>query len=574
MSLIRIENVTFAYSSQPEVPALKDVSCGIERGSFVGITGVTDAGKSSLCRLIAGYVPHFFDGELSGRVTVDGIDTAKTTIGELAEKVGFVFESPFDQLTGASLTVTEEVAFALENLGFPREEIERRAKESLERAGIADLADRHPQRLSGGQSQRLALASVLAMQPEILVLDEPTSQLDPLGADEVFEAVSEMHRQGYTVVLVSHDLERLAAHADRLIVMENGRIRWDGTPREVLLDAAASGYPIPIPDVLRVGQRLREIRRVDPHVLMPLTFEEAATELTRVFGVVPAISPFSPSPAQKSIGDSMENKLPRLLLEDVHHTYPREVHALRGISLELDEGCVCILGQNGAGKTTLVKHLNGLLRPTEGRVLIEGKDSREHRVAQLAKHVGLAFQNPDDQLFHGTVEEEVRFGAENVGATPEHAERLTESAIRRMGLNEVRKKKPYDLGLPWRKRVAIASVLTMDTPVVVLDEPTGGQDAPGVQLLGELVRALVEEEKLVVVVTHDVEFTREHADRVVVLYQGRVLLDGEPREVLGQEETLSRTHVRPPAITRLGKRLGLDRTVLSVDELFRSLSWA
>lgn len=262
---------------------------------------------------------------------------------------------------------------------------------------------------------------------------------------------------------------------------------------------------------------------------------------------------------------------PLIDLQEVHYVYPGEIHALRGISLTLSEGCVCIIGQNGAGKTTLLKQLNGLLRPSSGRVLVDGRDTRDHRVARLAGTVGLAFQNPDDQLFRGSVEDEVAFGAGNLGWPRAEAQSLVESALSRLGLEDVRKKKPYDLGLAWRKRVAIASVVAMNTPIVVLDEPTGGQDAPGIGLLSSLVEELIAEGKLVVVVSHDVEFARIHAQRVIALYQGQVLVDGEPREVFRDEGTLARTYVRSPVVTRLGSRLGLTQTVLSIDELFEAI---
>jgi len=567
VSLIEIEDLTFSYASQPDEPALRNLSCGIEQGSFVGITGLAEAGKSSFCRLVAGYIPHFFDGKFSGRVSVAGTDTSETTIGELAEKVGFVFENPFDQLTGASLTVLEEVAFALENMGLPREEIRRRAEESLAQVGMEDLADWHPQQLSGGQSQRLALASVLAAQPEVFVLDEPTSQLDPLGVEEVFDVVSNMHRGGYTVIVVSQDLDHLAVHANRLIVIHEGEIKWDGEPRQVLLKAAEARHPILIPDVLEISRSLRAAGRIPSSSPAPLTVEQAATELSNVEKQSSASEAIVMGKGSRRLPDSTPESSMEILFEDVHYDYPTGVSAIRGVSLSLSGGCVCIVGQNGAGKTTFARHLNGLLRPTRGRVLVRGKDTREHRVAELAREAGLAFQNPDDQLFRSTVEDEVRFGPDNLGMSPDEAKRLVASALDLMGLQAVREKKPYDLGLPERKRVATASVIAMDTPVVVLDEPTGGQDAEGIGLLGNLVGHLARQGKLVVVVTHDVKFASQHADRIIALYQGRVLLDDGPRTVFGQEEILARTHVEPPAVTRLGKLLGLDETMLSPEEL-------
>ena len=564
MSLIEIEDLTFSYASQQHEPALRNLSCTIEQGTFVGITGLAEAGKSTFCRLISGYIPHFFHGEFSGTVSVARTDTRETTIGELAERVGFVFENPFDQLTGASLTVLEEAAFALENMGLARDEIRLRAEKSLSQVGMEDLEDRHPQQLSGGQSQRLALASILAVQPEVFILDEPTSQLDPLGVEEVFEVITDMHRAGNTLIVVSQDLDHLAIRADRLIVIDKGEIKWDGEPRNVLLEAAAARYPILIPDVLEISRKLREAGRISSNSPVPLTVEQAAKELSSIDTTGSASQAIAAGSTSRR---SKTQSSYEIVFEDVHYDYPTGVSAIRGVSLSLDEGCVCIVGQNGAGKTTLARHLNGLLKPTRGRVLVRGKDTREYRVAELAKEVGLAFQNPDDQLFRSTVEEEVRFGPDNVGASSEEAKRLIDSAIDLMGLEAVREKKPHDLGVPERKRVATASVIAMNTPVVVLDEPTGGQDAEGIDLLGQLVRSLVQQGKQVLVVTHDVRFAARHADRVIALHQGKVLLDDDPRAVFGREEDLALTHVEPPAVTRLGKQLGLDETLLLPEEL-------
>ena len=564
MSLIEIEDLTFSYASQQHEPALRNLSCTIEKGTFVGIAGLAEAGKSTFCRLISGYIPHFFHGEFSGTVSVAETDTRETTIGELAERVGFVFENPFDQLTGASLTVLEEAAFALENMGLARDEIRLRAEKSLSQVGMEDLEDRHPQQLSGGQSQRLALASILAIQPEVFILDEPTSQLDPLGVEEVFEVITDMHRAGNTLIVVSQDLDHLAIRADRLIVIDKGEIKWDGEPRKVLLEAAEARYPILIPDVLEVSRKLRTAGRIPSNPPVPLTVEQAVKELSWIdtTGSASQAIDSDSTPRRSKVDGSNE-----IVFEEVHYDYPSGVSAIRGVSLSLEGGCICIVGQNGAGKTTLARHLNGLLKPTRGRVLVRGKDTREYRVAELAREVGQAFQNPDDQLFRSTVVEEVRFGPDNVGAGSEEAKRLVNSAIDLMGLETVREKKPHDLGMPERKRVATASVIAMNTPVVVLDEPTGGQDAEGIDLLGQLVDTLVQQGKLVIVVTHDVRFAARHADRVIALHQGRVLLDDDPRAVFGREEDLALTHVEPPAVTRLGKLLGLDETLLLPEEL-------
>jgi energy-coupling factor transporter ATP-binding protein EcfA2 len=572
MGLIEFGDISFTYRTQSDdESALDGVSFSVESGSFLGITGPTDAGKSTVGRAIAGYIPHFFEGDFSGTVTVDGQDTTETTIGELSDQVGMLFENPFDQLTGSSTTVFEEVAFGLENRGLPKDEIIDRVYESLETAGLADQLDRNPQQLSGGQTQRLALASVLALDPTLLVLDEPTSQLDPQGTAEVFDIVADMDSSEYTVVVISQDLQRLAAHLDRLMVLENGTIWSDAEPEQVLVQDGVSGL-VSVPSTVRIGTRLRSRGLVDESTPVPLDADATVAALephvTHDKTEDPPASDGGGVEAAAADTSSDGSDTPLLRFDDVHYRYSESIHALRGISLTIDDGCVCIIGQNGAGKSTLAKHLNGLLKPTDGRVLVRGTDTRESRVAELAHDVGLSFQNPDDQLFHNTVEAEMRYGPHNLGFSDEETDESVESALQRMELDDIREKNPYDLGVARRKQVAVASVLAMDTPVVVLDEPTGGQDAPGTELLVEVVQELVADGTVVVVITHDMAFVRDTADRVIALGDGEVLLDSDPASVFEEREMLARTDISPPSVTQIGQRLDLPRTVLTVDDLF------
>ncbi|MFD4976103.1 ABC transporter ATP-binding protein [Streptomyces sp. NPDC058424] len=560
--LVRIDSAVFAYPSEPDEIVLRDVSLTLEEGSFTGLIGPSGAGKTTLCRLLAGFVPHHFDGPFAGTATIDGHDLSTATIGDLAASVGYVFESPHDQLTGANTTVFDEAAYALENLGIPADEIRSRVRECLDTVGIGHLADRHPQALSGGQCQRLALASVLAVRPKLLVLDEPTSQLDPLGSEEVVQVIARMHDRGITVVLCSQDVASYAPYADRLILMEEGRITADGDPRSVLRHAAEREAPVTIPEPVRIGLELRRRGAVADTVPVPLSVDEAAAELAPLVGESAPISPEPNEPAENSAADATTVRA-----EHITHVYTGGVRALDGLEVTLDSGCICLLGQNGAGKSTLAKHLNGLLKPTEGRVLIGDLDTREHRVAQLAQQVGLAFQNPDDQLFKRTVEEEVAFGAKNVGHSADRVRQLVDDALTRLDLQQLRHRNPSELSLAARKRVAVASVVAMDTPVLVLDEPTGAQDAPGNALLGRLVDDLTAAGKLVIAITHDVEFARRHATRIVVLAQGTVLLDGTPTEVFARPDVLAATFVLPPAGVRVGTAAGIPQPPLTTERL-------
>ncbi len=259
-------------------------------------------------------------------------------------------------------------------------------------------------------------------------------------------------------------------------------------------------------------------------------------------------------------------------VKDLHHVYPGGVAALQGISLEIRSGeQVGIVGQNGAGKTTLVKHFNGLLQPTRGEVWVDELDTRKVSVAKLAARVGYVFQNPDEQLFCKTVGEEVAFGPRNLGFAPEKAEALCKEALELTEIGDRAGANPYDLSPTWRKMVALASILSMDTPVVIFDEPTTGQDPASVARIARVVAALRAKGKTVITITHDIDFCAENFARVIALSQGRVLLDGPAAEVLGQAETLAQTYVEPPQLTRLGQRLGLKRTILTQEDLLAEL---
>jgi energy-coupling factor transport system ATP-binding protein len=261
----------------------------------------------------------------------------------------------------------------------------------------------------------------------------------------------------------------------------------------------------------------------------------------------------------------------KIQINDLFFSYPNGVQALRGLSLQIESGeQVGIVGQNGAGKTTLVKHLNALLLPTQGNVLIGDWDTKNQSVSRLASRVGYVFQNPDEQLFNRTVISEVSFGPRNLGFPDEKVNQLVENALEMTELADQKETNPYDLSPTWRKMVALASVIAMDTPIVIFDEPTTGQDAGGASRIAQVVAALKAEGKTVVTITHDIDFCAENFERVVALSEGRVLLDGPVREVLGQEEILATTYVDPPQLTRLGKRLGLAETVRSQPEFLEA----
>ena len=582
MTEIAFDDVSITYATAAD-PAVSDVSVEIDAGSLVGITGPSESGKTTFCRALGGFVPNFFDVSLDGSVRVAGIDVGRATIADLGETVGYVFENPNDQLTGAATSVRDEIAFGLEQRGVDGDALRPRIASALSTVGVEHLVDRDLDALSGGQLQRVALASVLALDPEILVLDEPTSRLDPAGTDAVFETAATLRDEGYTVVAVSQHLRKLASVADRLLVFDEGGLVRNGPPRSVLADRDLDPI-LRVPLTVRIARRLRDDGTIPAGCPLPLTVSALRQQIdrsvadgsasdepavTRSPADDPATEDDGVQPGSDPISPQSGGEVPRIRLDDVTHVYDGGIPALENVSLEFAGECVMLMGANGAGKTTLVKHLNGLLTPTTGTVLVGESDTRTASVAALARRVGLVFQDPDTQLFRPTVERAVRFGLENLGA-PDVAARANR-ALERLSLADVRTESTYELGRAGRKRVAMASVLAMDTPVVVLDEPTGEQDARGVATIGSLVESLTTAGRTVICVTHDVEFARRHGDRIVVLADGRVIADGPPPTVLGDPEPLAQAGLEMPVPMRLGRALGLG-PLPSVDRLLARLS--
>jgi energy-coupling factor transport system ATP-binding protein len=545
--------------------ALDGVSLSVAAGARIGVAGRTGAGKSTLALLAAGFIPRVVRATVEGRATLGTTDLAKAESKDLLGRVGIVFATPANQLSASKLTVREELAFGLENLAVPRDQMDGRIDQVLARLGIGHLADREPFALSGGEQQRVAIASIVTMGTDVLILDEPTAQLDPAGSEAIADLLAELARDGVAVLCVEHDPAVLRT-MDRVAVLEAGRLTALDTPGRALGTAA-------LPEGLEPPTlvRLAEAAGADPARAFDEPFVAAALAAHK--GSWPTEGRGQPTAlAWKPVRDR-----PPLAVEldDVAFSYPSGVEALRSVSLHVEPGeTVAIVGQNGSGKTTLVKQLNGLLRPTRGRVLLGGSDAATEPISRIAEVVGFVFQSPDDQLFERSVEREVSFGPRRMGLPPETVSQLVEQAVELAGLGAVRTTNPYDLDLSTRKLVGLASVLATDPAVVVLDEPTTGQDGPGVARVGRIVDALRASGKSVVAITHDMEFAAAHFGRIVVMRQGEVAADGPPATVFGPAnvELLASTGLRPPAAARVAAAIGLPVVPARAEELLELLA--
>lgn len=525
IALVEIENLSYAYPESGDV-ALDGVDLRVEPGEFVLLTGPSGCGKSTLLRAIAALVPHFYGGRFDGKVLAAGRDTKSTKPAELCGTLGFVFQDPESQMV--STGVEAEVAFGLENLGLAPSAITRRVEETLVSMGISELRCAEVGELSGGQLQKVALASVLAMQPELLLLDEPTSQLDPVAAESLLGALRRVNEEtGTTVIMAEHRLDRCYHWADRVIVMESGGIVCDDEPRAVARWAIDSGRPFAPP----IAQALEARGNGD----LPLTVKEGRALLGRVTDTAGGDHVLPPSPARDEHGDVA------VRVRGLHYVYPNGTEALRGCDLSIATGeFVALMGENGAGKSTLVKHFNGLIQPQRGIVEVFGVSTKGVATEDLARQCALLGQNPNDYLFSDTLREELEFTLKNL-VPPDTAsvdlataarDDVIDRTLRLFGLESHATDDPRSLSAGERQRAALASVLVAEPGIIVLDEPTRGMDYLNKQELGGLLRRLQSDGGAIVVVTHDVEFAAAFSDRVVLMGRGRVIADGPKHEVM------------------------------------------
>lgn len=530
-----VENLSFRYRLR-EQPALRDVSFEVHPGEIILIAGASGCGKTTLARATNGLIPRSYRGEWSGSVRIFGREVSETPLAEVSQQVGTLLQDPERQIVGSF--VRGEIAFGPENLGLPREEIEARVRAVADRLGIVELLDRQTFALSGGEKQKVALAGALAMQPSILLLDEPLASLDPASAHEALAVFRRLADEGTSILLIEHKVEdALAARPERMMYMEEGEIRY-------------------------LGPITRLPPAVDPRqVKLPAGW---VTEWARspVGSAARAGEP-KPPPRRETAGD------PIVQFEAVHFAYGDGPPVLQDVSLEIRRGdLVAVLGANGAGKSTLVKHAIGLLKPNSGRVLVDGVDTRHGSVAQTARAVGYVFQSPSHMLFAPTVREELSFGPLNLGFDEESIRQGVAESVSALNLVGLEEYAPLGLSFGQQKRTTIAAVVAMHSRVLIMDEPTAGQDfANYTRFMDALCQAVGEggastltaHFDATLFITHDLDIAVTYANRVLLVREGRIVGDGSPEEVLSDFALLERCRVVPTSLLRLNLSL-LSRT--------------
>ena len=528
---IAARGLTYRYRSRTVRPVLNAIDLSIEPGDYVLISGTSGSGKSTLCRTFNGLIPHFYGGDLQGTVETAGHPVAQQSVARLFDRVGMVFQNPDAQLF--CRTVAGELAFGLESRGLAPSAIRRRIRETAERLDIARLLSRNPLELSGGEKYLVALAAILALQPDLMVLDEPYANLDARHVCRIRAVLQDLHRSGTGIVVCEHRLPFTVPDARRMVVLHQGRVAADGPVDRVLHhDLEALGLEAPLP--VQIGRRLK----LTP---LPLTVEDlpAAAGLSEFPETVFQAGPSSPATETVIEVENLTCRMgPHVLLDRIH--------------FQLHEGeCLAVVGANGAGKTTLLRHLVGLQKPSEGRIRLQGQNIAGLSVARIAARIGLAFQNPDNQFFRLKVQAEIETG-------PRALKRYDGDWIRELvhlfGLPPYLDRAPYRLSGGEKKRVAFASALAAGPSVLALDEPTAGQDFHFRQALQALLQRMRRRGLATILVTHDLAFAEQCADRWLLMAGGRLLAEGPPQAVMADSTAMARAGLAPTDRFRLMHR--------------------
>ncbi|OGG54037.1 MAG: hypothetical protein A3F84_06275 [Candidatus Handelsmanbacteria bacterium RIFCSPLOWO2_12_FULL_64_10] len=573
--MIQLQNVHFSYAG--DHPVLRGISLTFRDGERVALMGANGSGKTTLARCLNGLLL-----PTQGRVLVDGLPTDRPDdLWEIRRRVQMVFQNPDDQLV--SVLVEREIAFGLENLGVPPAEMRQRVEEMLRRFHLEGYRNHPPHLLSGGEKQRLAVASALAMRPRHLVLDEPTAMLDPEGRREVMATLDDLARAGdVTIVHITQTPEEAAA-THRLIVLDRGLVAMDGPPEQVFGEHRLRDLGLAPPAPARLWVTLGGSGAV------PLTPEALAEKIGPHPPPYPLPSPPSDSFRCRSlpVGEGGGTKglspvlgegevSPFIITEGLEHIYhrglPTERRAVAGVDMEIGRGTfTALIGASGSGKTTFVQHLNALLRPTRGRVLIDGEDTGRRGVdlRRIRQRVGLIFQFAEFQVFEETVDADVAFGPRNLNWDEARVSEGVRRALGQVGLDPAPfgPRSPLTLSGGERRRVAIAGVLAMQPEALILDEPAAGLDPRGAAQMEGLLAGLHADGRTLLLVAHDMDLVARLAQRVIVMHQGRIALDGPPRQVFQRSQELLSLGLDLPDAVRIADALRAQGWSISPDTM-------
>lgn len=561
MSMIEIRDLTYTYPGA-ETPTLRGVDLEIERGDFLAIVGNNGCGKSTLCKVMNGLIPHFIAGEFTGTVEIDGASTLESEIGELAQKVGYVYQDFENQIVRP--TVLDDASYACMN--YAMKDYQEKGKQALKQCGLEGREQDYIWQLSGGQTHLLALAGAVSLQPDVLILDEPIAQLDPMHADRIYEVLRELNEKyGKTIIVIEHHTEYIADYCRNVLLLKDGHVEWKLPVWEALgrVEELRSCNIFP-PQVTQAAYELEQNGTLaGKGGGLPATIEDGK----KVFGnlTYQREEPLSGA-GEKPLGEAVVS------FRDVAVSYrsvkgePRQI--FRSLNLDLCKGeKIALIGSNGAGKSTLMKMMTGLLRPNAGDIRVKDVQVEDTRPERMSRYVSLVYQNPEDMFIKDSIEADISFAMQVRGE--ERWQERTRKLLERFHLTGLKDRDGRLLSGGQMRRASLAIGVALDPEILLLDEPTANLD---IATRKEIMRTLKEMEDItetVMIATHDMQLVCEWADRIIVLYQGEVIADGNRDEIFGNQEILDTVGIRPPEIFSMARALDKKAYCYTIDEFVK-----
>lgn len=556
MNAVEINGLTYTYPGASQ-PTLNDITLQIQKGDFLAVVGNNGCGKSTFCKVLNGLIPHFIMGEFHGAVEVEGLNTLDSDVGVLAQKVGYVYQDFENQIVRP--TVLDDASYSCLNYAFP--DYLQRGKAALGQCGLEGREEEYVWQLSGGQTHLLALAGAVSLSPDILILDEPIAQLDPMHADRIYEVLRDLNENhGKTILVIEHHTEYIADYCKHVLLLKEGRVQWLLPTREALQRVeeleACNIFP---PQVTQAAHRLRQGGQFPAQAPLPTTVDQGKTAFSALTYRAPAVTVQTPAPAQETA----------VSFRDVSLSYrsvkgePRTI--FDGLDLDIRKGeKVALIGSNGAGKSTLMKLMVGLLRPQKGTVSLLGEPIGEKKAEDLSRQISLVYQNPEEMFIKDSIHADIAY-AMQVRGVP-HWEARTQALLERFRLMELQNRDGRLMSGGQMRRASLAIGVALEPGILLLDEPTANLDIATRREIMGVLEDMKDIIQTAVIATHDMQLVCQWAERIIVLCGGRVVADGTRDEIFSRQDLVDLVGIRPPEIFSMARALDPSALCYTVEE--------
>ena len=556
MNAVEINGLTYTYPGASQ-PTLNDITLQIQKGDFLAVVGNNGCGKSTFCKVLNGLIPHFITGEFHGAVEVEGLNTLDSDVGVLAQKVGYVYQDFENQIVRP--TVLDDASYSCLNYAFP--DYLQRGKAALGQCGLEGREEEYVWQLSGGQTHLLALAGAVSLSPDILILDEPIAQLDPMHADRIYEVLRDLNENhGKTILVIEHHTEYIADYCKHVLLLKEGRVQWLLPTREALQRVeeleACNIFP---PQVTQAAHRLRQGGQFPAQAPLPTTVDQGKTAFSALTYRAPAAPAQAPAPAQETA----------VSFRDVSLSYrsvkgePRTI--FDGLDLDIRKGeKVALIGSNGAGKSTLMKLMVGLLRLQKGTVSLLGEPIGEKKAEDLSRQISLVYQNPEEMFIKDSIHADIAY-AMQVRGVP-HWEARTQALLERFRLMELQNRDGRLMSGGQMRRASLAIGVALEPGILLLDEPTANLDIATRREIMGVLEDMKDIIQTAVIATHDMQLVCQWAERIIVLCGGRVVADGTRDEIFSRQDLVDLVGIRPPEIFSMARALDPSALCYTVEE--------